>query len=136
MELKDKRFKNCVLFTACWFISGYILYLLLVSGIIPFVCPFATYFDIDCPLCGVTRMLTMITRFEFYRAFRYNMYIFGTMPSLIAVYTYGCNEYIENGKIICKFTVIFSITYIIGLLTFTYFRNTHEFYYLAPIDIT
>ena len=78
----------------------------------------------------------MITRFEFYRAFRYNMYIFGTIPSLIVVYTYGCNEYIENGKIVCKFTVIFSITYIIGLLTFTYFRNTPEFYYLAPIDIT
>ena len=43
---------------------------------IPIPCPFKTITGLDCPGCGITRMIISITEFKFYEAFMYNQFCF------------------------------------------------------------
>lgn len=97
-------------------------------------CPFKLLFDLDCPGCGITRMCKSILKGNFYQAFRYNVYVFSTLPILAVVFIWQSYQYIMHNKLL-KYIDAFLIIYAILMITFGVLRNTELFSFLAPVVI-
>lgn len=109
---------------------GLILYSKIVFDI-GVLCPLKEILGIECPGCGGTRMAVSIFKMDLYQAFRYNAYVFATIPLLLFVGTKQAYEFIVNNKMISwidKFITYYSI----GLCIFGVIRNIGVFSWLAP----
>ena len=91
-------------------------------------------FGIYCSGCGATRMAVALINFDFYSAFRYNMYIFVTLPFLAYMILLQTYKYIIYNKIVKNLEKIVLI-YTIGLIIFGILRNFEVFKFLAPNTI-
>ncbi len=96
-------------------------------------CPIKTITGLNCPGCGITRMLLAILQLDFYQAFRYNPLLFICLPFFIFFYLESIiskKEPLYN-KIPTKVWIIIIIVFIIyGIL-----RNIPFFDFLAPTQI-
>ena len=100
-------------------------------------CYFSLVTGLDCPGCGITRMVLSILILDFYQAFRYNPLVFIYMPFIIAYIVYKIYIYIydkENkiinnipNKYIC---IVLIVTILYGIL-----RNIEIFSFLKPTVI-
>lgn len=85
---------------------------------------------LNCPGCGITRMVIALSKGEIYQAFRYNPLVFIELPIiliLLALYIFK-KEYRKTIEIIFMILVIIAIFY--GVI-----RNIPMFSYLAPTKI-
>lgn len=89
---------------------------------------------LNCPGCGITRMFDSLLHFKIYQAFRYNPFLFITLPIFGLIYFIECIKYIRFGEFSDKYTT-FLITYGIFLVLFGILRNTETFKFLSPIKI-
>ena len=96
-------------------------------------CPIKKITGLNCPGCGITRMLLSILQLDFYQAFRYNPLLFICLPFFIFFYLESIiskKEPLYN-KIPTKVWIIIIIVFIIyGIL-----RNIPFFDFLAPTQI-
>ena len=75
---------------------AYLIFVLCTGLGIP--CIFHAITKLECPGCGVTRMLISIVKLDFVSAFWYNPFLFVTGPFLIA-YLIACEvKFIKHGN--------------------------------------
>ncbi len=74
----------------------YLVWVLLTDIRIP--CPVYTFFGVQCPGCGVTRMIVSLFRFDFRAAFGYNQFLFVFSPLILFMIGVGEYNYIKCGK--------------------------------------
>ncbi len=129
--------KNRLLKVLC-VLSFSILCLIMVLktlDIIHFKCIFKHLFGIYCTGCGTTRMVKAIIDLEFYRAFRYNPFIFILSILGLIYLIYMIIIYIKKGKIkLPSFRVVIII--IILLFVYMLLRNLPGFEFLRPSFIS
>lgn len=87
-----------------------------------------------CPGCGGTRMAIAILELKFHQAFRYNPYIFTTLPMVAIITIKQIILYIKNNEMLEKLD-IYLIIYAIGLIIFGVIRNIPFLSFLAPTVI-
>ena len=89
-------------------------------------CLFRQMFKVYCAGCGTTRMLEEMIKLEFYKAFRYNPFMF--------IITVLCFVYIKTKKII-KFKYEYLIIILVLSFLFMILRNIPLFEYLKPTKV-
>lgn len=135
LRLKRQRFRK-LLFLTC------ILSLFLVSLCILNACGYTSIqfclfnkiTSLNCPACGSTRMVVSLLNGRVYQAFRYNTFIFISIPYIIIMYIRCSISYVLTGRLskaICKSLLV----YMILLILFGIIRNLPMFSSLAPTDI-
>ena len=75
-----------------------------------FVCEIQEYFGIYCAGCGVTRMIKSALHLDIYQAFRWNPYMFFTLPIITIITIKQAVDFIIKDKIydwIIKFLIIY-----------------------------
>lgn len=92
-RLKSTLIKYGVIFGIA---LAYLIFVLCTGLGIP--CVFHAITKLECPGCGVTRMLISIVKLDFVSAFWYNPFLFVTGPFLIA-YLIACEvKFIKHGN--------------------------------------
>lgn len=92
-RLKSTLIKYGVIFGIA---LAYLIFVLCTGLGIP--CVFHAITKLECPGCGVTRMLISIVKLDFVSAFWYNPFLFITGPFLIA-YLIACEvKFIKHGN--------------------------------------
>lgn len=95
------------------------------------VCYMKKVFDIDCPGCGATRMCIALLHGQIYQAFRFNPFMFISIPILTVVGIWQSYIYIRYNRELKYFTR-FLVVYAISLALFGIVRNINLFSFLAP----
>lgn len=100
-------------------------------------CLFHELTGLDCPGCGITRLLFSLLELDFYQAFRYNPLIFISLPFLIFyLIDYIIKTFTNRSNYLYKrinnktWLILFFIVLIFGIL-----RNVPGFEFLKPTDI-
>ena len=75
---------------------AYLVWVLITDLRIP--CPIYSIFGIECPGCGVTRMIASIARFDFSAAFGYNPFLLVTSPLILLIIGVGEYNYVRQGE--------------------------------------
>ena len=97
-------------------------------------CIFHEMFGWYCPGCGGTRMAVEVLHGRFYQAFRYNMYVFLTLPFIAMMFIWQSYQFIRYNHIIVNIDKIL-LWYTFGMCVFTVLRNTEAFSWMAPIIV-
>ena len=135
MRDKVRRFITVVIISA--FIAvliGLIVWSKFYIGV-GVVCPFKEIFNWDCPGCGGTRMAVALLNLDFYQAFRYNPFVFVTIPIIAIVYVWQVIVYVKDNRLL-KYLDVFLLAYSIALIIFGIIRNMDVFSYLAPTIVS
>ncbi|MBQ2989056.1 MAG: DUF2752 domain-containing protein [Clostridia bacterium] len=61
-------------------------------------CPFRLITGLQCPGCGISRMLMAVIRLDFVSAFHYNPVVFLTSPILLFLILLSDLDYIRTGR--------------------------------------
>ena len=88
-ELKREQFRRAVAILSVTAVIGVLVLLIVYSKVafdIGVVCPIHEILGLECPGCGGTRMALAIMELDFYQAFRYNPFLFVTLP----IWAVGC----------------------------------------------
>ena len=132
-KTRDRIRRATVLFMVSAFIAA--LVMIIVASKLIFdegiKCPFYELFGWNCPGCGGTRMAVAILHLDFYQAFRWNPYVFLTLPILIVVYIWQSYVFIKD-NILLPWIDKFLVGYTVGLLVFAVLRNIGIFTWLSP----
>ena len=96
--LRKKRLCLWILATLYILLIGFMYWLLLKWGI-GLKCPFNELFHIDCPFCGLTRMVLALMDFRFYDAFFFQPVLMLLMPEAAYFYFVTGRRYIETGEV-------------------------------------
>ena len=107
--------------------------ILLTIGILYFVfisltdmgipCVFRLVTGLQCPGCGISRMLASLIRLDFAAAFRYNPVILLTSPILLFAFIRSDIDYIRTGKSYIERYRFLWIAELVILLAFGVIRN-------------
>ena len=132
---KKLRAAQYVIFVTSVIIIGFIVYYIEQLGIIDLNCPIYTCTRFNCPACGVTRLVTSLLEFDMYQAFRWNPFIFLSIPYYIYILfelgkTFTNTGKFDNNKVAKTLTI-----YVVLIFTFGILRNTGMFKCLAPTKI-
>ncbi|MBE6161108.1 MAG: DUF2752 domain-containing protein [Firmicutes bacterium] len=65
-------------------------------------CPIHEILGLYCPGCGITRMILSILKFDFYKAFRYNILIFILSPFFVFLFLESIYSDIKNKESMYK----------------------------------
>lgn len=91
-------------------------------GGIAIPCPFHLLTGLECPGCGITRMLTALSRGDLQEAARANAYLFYTLPYLAALIAYSLFKWFKNESTGRRFEAA-ALLYTAGLVLFGILRN-------------
>ena len=75
---------------------AYLAWVLLTGVKIP--CVFKLITGLNCPACGVTRMIVAVARLNFSKAFWLNPYLFTNLPVILFCLVYSDVKYIRTGE--------------------------------------
>lgn len=115
-------------------IVGFTTYYMKMLGIIDLPCYFYKYTHLYCMACGATRLLTSILNLEFIQAFRWNPFMFISIPFYIYIWVECGAQYSETGRVKDK-TCTLLLIYIVLFFLFGVIRNIPTFSFLAPTKI-
>ena len=92
-----KRLNKCILISAVTLCVGcaYALFCRLTGLGIP--CLFHLATGLNCPGCGVSRMLLSLLRLDFAAAFHYNAVLFCLLPVLLGLFGLWIYQYVRWG---------------------------------------
>ena len=86
-------------------------------------CPFYYITGLQCPGCGISRMMLALARLDFTQALQYNPFIFLTLPILLFIIFYSDYLYIKTGNgSLGKWNFLMAAE-LAGLLIFGVVRN-------------
>ena len=86
-------------------------------------CPFYYITGLQCPGCGISRMMIALARLDFTQALQYNPFIFLTLPILLFIIFYSDYLYIKTGNgSLGKWNFLMAAE-LTGLLIFGVVRN-------------
>lgn len=102
-----------------------------ILELINFKCLFKEVFNIYCAGCGTTRMLESILDLEFYKAFRYNPFMFILFIIIFIYIIYLSLIYILYDKIIFPKNKYFVVV-IICMILYMILRKISIFKFLRP----
>lgn len=95
-------------------------------------CLFYKWTGYYCPGCGITRMFCSILKFDFYQAFRYNVFLFCVLPFVLVYGMIILLSWFQDKKIILPHRRLLYIFLYLFLL-FGIVRNLPDFSYLVPV---
>lgn len=97
-------------------------------------CVFHEITGLDCPGCGITRMIEAFLELDFYQAFRYNPFIFILSPFIVFYFVdYFIKFCLEkNNYLYLKINKRVWIILLIFTILFGIFRNIPYFDFLKP----
>lgn len=75
---------------------AYLMVVLMTGWGVP--CLFFTVTKLQCPACGVSRMLLSLLRLDFAAAFRYNPYLLVNAPIILVCLGYSEMQYVKTGS--------------------------------------
>jgi hypothetical protein len=75
---------------------AYLVFVLCTGWGIP--CPIYSLTGLECPACGVSRMLVSIVKLDFAAAFAYNPFLMIAGPVIIAYLVFSEIKYIKTGS--------------------------------------
>ncbi len=134
---KRDIFRRFIIVLSVFSFLGALIALIVASRMlfgIGVICPFNELFGWNCPGCGGTRMVIAILEGKFYQAFRYNMYVFISIPIvgvILAIESYKFVRYNEFSSWIDGFLIF----YIAGFVAFGIIRNMEPFTWMAPMGV-
>lgn len=131
---RREQFRRAVAVLSVTAVIGVLVLLIVYSKVvfdIGIVCPLNAILHIECPGCGGTRMAVAIMNLDFYQAFRYNPFLFVTLPIWGVIYIWQIITYIRSNKLWSKLDVCL-IGYAVALTIFGVVRNLPLFSWLAP----
>ena len=85
-------------------------------------CVFYELTHLQCPGCGITRMLTQFLQFNFVKGIKFNYFLGFTLPIVVFMIGYMSYTYILN-KTYSKWFNTFITIYLICLLSWGILRN-------------
>lgn len=94
-ERLNKTVKKYVIVLLCG--AAYAIFVYFTGWGIP--CPIHLITGLQCPACGVSRMLMAVIRLDFVSAFYYNPFLFVTSPVLLFCIVYPDTVYIKTGSV-------------------------------------
>ncbi len=97
-------------------------------------CQTYEFFGLYCPGCGGTRMAEAMLHLDFYQAFRYNPFLFVTVPIMVVIFIWQAYKYIMGGRTSAWLDKAL-ITYSVLLVAFGVLRNVGVFKFLAPTEV-
>lgn len=101
---------------------AYLIVVLVTGWGLP--CLFFTVTKLQCPACGVSRMLLSLLRLDFVAAFHYNPYLFVNAPVILFCLGYSEAQYVKTGSRVHRRWVNIILWIEIGLaLLFGVVRN-------------
>lgn len=133
-ELRREQFRRAVAILSVTAVIGVLVLLIVYSKVafdIGVVCPIHEILGLECPGCGGTRMALAIMELDFYQAFRYNPFLFVTLPIWAVIYCWQVVVFIRTNKLWSKLDACL-IIYAILLTLFGIIRNFPVFNWLAP----
>ena len=86
-------------------------------------CPFYYITGLQCPGCGISRMMLALARLDFTQALQYNPFIFLTLPILLFIIFYSDYLYIKTGNGSLGKWNFLMVAELAGLLIFGVVRN-------------
>ena len=94
-------------------------------------------FHVDCPGCGLSRMIFSIIELDFYQAFRYNPLMFVLSPFIILFAVDLIIAFIHDrkSKIVSKIPLFAWIIIYVVILVFGVIRNIEPFTYLKVTEV-
>ncbi len=104
----------------CLGIAYYIFVSLTDIGI---PCIFLLVTGLQCPGCGISRMLMALVRLDFVSAFHYNPVVLLTAPMILFILIRCDIDYIKTGTVSHERYRFFWIAELVLLLVFGVFRN-------------
>ena len=118
-ERLNKTVKKYVIVLLCG--AAYALFVYFTGWGIP--CPINLITGLECPACGVSRMLMAMIRFDFISAFYYNPFLFVTSPVLLFCIVYPDIAYIKTGSVeIGRMKIVLWLE-VVAALAFGVMRN-------------
>lgn len=133
-ERRREQFRRAVAVFTVTGVIGVLVLLIVYSKVvfnIGVVCPVHEILGLDCPGCGGTRMALALLELDFYQAFRYNPFLFITLPIWAVIYCWQILGYIRNNTLWSKLDITL-IIYGIMLAIFGIIRNLPVLNWLAP----
>lgn len=94
-------------------------------------CYLIKYFGIYCPACGGSRMVISLLQGQFYRAFRWNPFMFCSIPYALVLVTWPAYYYIRYNKT-QKWVYLSFVVYGILFILFGIIRNLPGMSFLQP----
>lgn len=139
ISIKDENSKNrrivlVIGLPILFIVVGLAILYLKINNIIKLDCFIYKNFGISCPACGITRLLNALIHGNIYQAFRYNPFIFLSIPYIISVYIQWGVNYIKFGLTDNR-TNKRILNYAIALSVFGIVRNIGIFKWLLPTSI-
>lgn len=131
---KNRRILNVLLLYLIIFVVSFVIVCMQYKYNSGFKCVVHALFGIDCPGCGATRMAISILQLDFYQAFRYNTFMFLTLPFVMIIVLIQSYYYIVKNMIL-KYLDKLVIVYSILMLIFGIIRNISIFSWLKPTVI-
>ena len=92
-----ERVKKTLLIGAAVLLGGCAYAVFYIKTGVGIPCLFHLITGLNCPGCGVTRMLISIFRFDFTNAFQANAVLFCMHPFLLMLFAYWLYRYIRYG---------------------------------------
>ena len=121
--LHREKYSSRKIFFLLLVCCGGILYLIwLRCGGTAVPCLFHSLTGIECPGCGITRMLLALTRLDLRTALSANAFLFVTLPYLVILLGYSTDKWVRNEKAGPKAEASAAV-YCIGLIVFGILRN-------------
>ena len=134
--MKNQSLKRAIYFYGILLIVGlgslvyiYIHDLLKIEG----GCFLIRYFGIYCPACGGSRMVVSILRGQLYQAFRWNPFIFCSIPYFLILVTVPAYYFIKHNRT-PKWIYKSFVVYAALLLIFGIVRNLPGLDFLRPMS--
>lgn len=85
-------------------------------------CLFHEVTGLQCPGCGITRMIMAISKLDLNTALQANAFLFLTFPFLLFLLLYSAFKWVRNERIGAK-TEAAAVVYCVGLIVFGIIRN-------------
>lgn len=102
------------------------IYYMWTHGIIKLSCVVNKLTGLYCSGCGITRAFSSLLKLDVYQAFRYNIYVVGTIPLIVFIYFKGTYEYIRYGMVTKNTSKLLAI-YAVAFALFGLLRNIIQF---------
>lgn len=129
-----ERLRKTIRFTMLIIAGGLAIAAFVMKGPLDMSCKLYQFTGYSCSGCGLTRMVKAIMHGQFYQAFRYNSFMFLSIPVIALFYVIGAYRYIKYHAS-NDWVMMAMIIYTVLLAVFGVIRNFPIFHWLLPTVI-